>query len=100
MLDQFLTVPSQNMPPRQPLTKANLALLPRVSNLELYVNTSPLVDKHVMASGHTDHEQHGNSNGEDEGNYNANDLEEYMRSLTDEMVINDTRAERTDHVGT
>jgi hypothetical protein len=98
MLDQFLTVPSQNMPPRQPLTKANLALLPRVSNLEQYMNSSPLADKH-MASNHTAHEQHGNSNGEDEGNNNVDDLDEYMRSLTDEMVINGTRAERSDHVG-
>jgi hypothetical protein len=58
-----------------------------------------LVDKHVIASAHTAHEQHGNNNGEDEGNDNVDDLEEYMRSLTCEMIINDARAERRDHVG-
>ena len=97
MPDQLLTLCRQNMSPHQPLTKANLARLPRVSKFKRYMKSSELVDKHVILLGHPTYEQHRNNNnninGENEVSNNVDDLDKYMWSLTEDNVVNDAQAD-------
>ena len=81
------------------LTKANVARLPQSSMLKAYKRSSELVDKHIMGSGLPGPKQTGNSKDSGCSENDVDDLDKYMKSLTEEKIINNARADVKDQVG-
>ena len=87
------------MPSTSNLTKANVARLPQSSMLEAYKRSTELIDKHVMGSGPPGSKQTGSTKDGGCSENDVNDLDEYMKSLTKEKIINNARADVKDRVG-